>query len=156
MLPAEIIIDQLLAVFREGCEGPKNPWSYFTDSGPSAGLLGSLANVTADEASKATCGSSIAAHVHHVIFAFNASAAWIRGDHSPRDWEESWSKKAVTDEEWAKMKADLQLTSDSLRQAITFHTEDSAHAFGGAVGAVAHLAYHLGAIKQKISAIRHT
>jgi hypothetical protein len=156
MLPNEIITDQLLAVFREACEGPKNPWSYFTDTGPSAGLFGCLVEMTPDEASKIICGSTIAAHVHHVIFGFNASAAWVRGDHSPRDWEESWSKKKVTEAEWAKMKSDLQLGADSLRQAITFHSEDSAHAFGGAIGAVAHLAYHLGAIKQKIAALHHT
>ncbi len=153
MLTSELITGQLIAVLREGYEGPKTPWSYFTDSGPSAGLTGSLERLTADEASKDTLGSSICSHVQHVIFGMNASAAWIRGDHTPKEWKDSWAVRTVTDDSWEKLQADLKAGFENLRQAITFHSLDSAHSLGGAIASIAHIAYHLGAIKQKMVAL---
>jgi hypothetical protein len=38
-----------------------------------------------------------------------------------------------------------------LRATIEAHGADGVEAFGGAVGAVAHVAYHLGAIRQKVA-----
>jgi hypothetical protein len=154
MLANDLITGQLVGVLREACDGPPHPWSYFTDSGPQAGFLGCVAALSPRDASKIINGSSVAAHVHHVIFGLNASAAWIRGDHNPRDWKESWSVQDVDSDQWAQMQADLRAGLDGLRQAITFHCLDSAHSFGGAVGAIAHLAYHLGAIKQKNVALQ--
>jgi hypothetical protein len=153
MLANDQITTQLTGILREGCEGPPNPWSYFTDSGPQAGLTGCLEPLSAEDASRLLLGSSIASHLHHLIFGMNASAAWIRGDHSPKDWKQSWSVQKVEDDQWLKLQADLKSAFDNLRQAITFHSLDSSHAFGGAVGAIAHVAYHLGAIKQKLMAL---
>ena len=82
---------QLLAVLREALEGPAEEWSYFTDHGPEAGMFGTLEKLSAAQASRSVGGTSVAAHTHHVGFGLEAAAAWIRGDQTSRDWQESWS-----------------------------------------------------------------
>jgi hypothetical protein len=99
-------------------------------------------------------GSSIAAHVHHVVFSLEASTAWIRGDRSSRDWQQSWSVGAVDDAAWARLQEQLRTGYGALRRAIEQQAASSVEAAGGAVGTVAHMAYHLGAIRQKAALLR--
>jgi hypothetical protein len=143
-------IGQLLAVLREAFEGAAN-WSYFTDHGAGAGIFGTLANVSAAEASQVRGGSSIAAHAHHVVFSLDASAAWIRGDRSHKDWAPSWGSGAVDDAAWSRLREQMREKYQELLQVMEGLATASIEALGGAVGAVAHMAYHLGAIKQKIA-----
>lgn len=147
----DVVIGQLVDVLREAFEGPPERWSYFTDTGADGGLLGTLAKLTAPEASRLWGGTSIAAHVHHVTFGLAASSAWIRGDRSPRDWQESWRISAVDDAAWSRMLDELRSGYKDLRQAIESHALSSVEAMGGAIGAIAHVAYHLGAIRQKVA-----
>jgi len=150
MIDNETIMGQLLAVLREGFEGSQTPWSYFTDASPEAGLAGTLKALSAADASRSVAGLSIVAHVHHTAFGMNASADWIRGDHTPKEWKNSWSIISVDDQGWIKLQQSLQEAYDNLRQAMAFHNSDSAFSFGGAIASIAHLAYHLGAIRQKV------
>ena len=147
-------IQQLLGVLAEAFEGPRQSWSYFTDSGAASGLFGTLAGLSAADASKAWGGTTIAAHVHHAAFAVEASAGWIAGDRGSRDWQESWSVSAVNDAGWRRLQQRLREGYEALRQAITGHASAGAEKFGGAAAAVAHAAYHLGAIRQKLAASR--
>jgi hypothetical protein len=141
-------IGQLLAVLREAFEGAER-WSYFTDHGADAGLFGTLAKVTAAAASEPRAGSSIAAHAHHVLFSLDASAAWIRGDRSPKDWPSSWAVRMVDDAGWARLQEQIRGKYEDLRRVIEAHSASGVEALGGTVGVVAHMAYHLGAIRQK-------
>lgn len=150
---AEVVIGQLVGVLREAFEGPQR-WSYFTDPGPEAGLLGTLAKLSAADASRPVGGTSVAAHVHHVVFGLSASSAWIRGDRAVRDWKESWRVGAVDDASWAQMRERLRAGYDELRRVIEEHAASSLEAAGGAAAAVAHVAYHLGAIRQKVAHVR--
>lgn len=146
--------DQLLAVLLEGFEGPAPKRNYFLDSGPDAGLRRTLAALSAEEASQPWGGNSVAAHAKHLLFSFNAFASFIAGDRTKADWNESWNVSTVDDATWAQLQEDLATAYESLRGAIETHASTSAPAAGGAVGAVAHLAYHIGAIRQKIVALR--
>ncbi|HEX9942728.1 MAG TPA: hypothetical protein VGG03_11970 [Thermoanaerobaculia bacterium] len=149
-LSMEATIGQLLAVLCEAFEGAER-WSYFTDHGADAGLLGTLGKLSAAEASRPTGGTTIAAHAHHVVFSLEASSAWIRGDRSRRNWAESWSVTTVDAAAWARLLEELEKGYRDLRQAIEAHASSSVEAMGGAAGAVAHMAYHLGAIRQKVA-----
>lgn len=146
--------EQLLAVLREAFDGPAQAWSYFTDNHPEAGTFGTLGSKTAREVSAITGGTSIAAHIHHATFALDASAAWIKGDRAPREWSESWSIQIVEESSWTEMRDRLGRAYERLRVAIEQHGMASAEAVGGALGAVAHAAYHLGAIRQKVALAR--
>jgi len=145
-----IVIRQLLSILREGFEGPSESWSYFTDNDRNAGLFGTLAKLSAENVSFPVRGTTIAAHVHHVIFGLDASSAWIRGERSPLHWQESWRISEVDDAAWAEMLEQLSNSYKNLKQAIQSNDSFSEETMGGAIGAVAHIAYHLGAIKQKI------
>lgn len=153
-ISADVVMGQLLAVLREAFEGPPEPWSYFTDNRPDAGLFGTLANLSAADASIPSAGTSIAAHVYHVTFALEAASAWIRGDRTPRKWRESWKVSTVDDAAWSHLLEELRRGYAGLRQAFKSHALSSEEAFGGAVAAIAHTAYHLGAIRQKLASIR--
>jgi hypothetical protein len=142
---------QLLAVFREAFEGPPESWSYFTDSGAESGLFGTLEKLDAAAASRLSGDTTIAAHAHHVDFALEASNAWIRGDRSSRNWPESWSVSTVDEPAWRRLQKELRDRYAHLCQTIETHASDSAEALGGSIGALAHAAYHLGAIRQKVA-----
>jgi hypothetical protein len=142
---------QIQSVLGEALEGPKQEWSYFTDSGSESGLFGTLDRVSAADASHPTGGTSIAAQAHHASFALDASAAWISGDHSPRDWPQSWSVSEVDEAAWRRLRDDLRGRYGALRRAIDANARGDVEAFGAAVAAVAHAAYHLGAIRQKVA-----
>ena len=45
----------------------------------------------------------------------------------------------------------LRAAYDDLRQAIETRATTSVEAMGGAIGAIAHIAYHLGSIRQKLA-----
>ncbi|MBZ5552074.1 MAG: DinB family protein [Acidobacteriia bacterium] len=150
-----VAVGHVLAVLREGFEGPGR-WNYFSDRSAVAGLFRTLARVSAGEASRPWGGTSIAAHVHHLTFGLTASTAWIQGDRMPRDWAESWSVSSVDDAAWAGMLEKLRAGYDELRQSVETKAASSAESMGGAIGVIAHVAYHVGAIRQKLACSRQS
>ena len=150
----ETAISQLIAVLTEAMEGPKNKWSYFTDHSVDAAVLGAIRSLTAEQASVPCGGSSIAAHVHHLNFSLAASKEWLEGDISPKNWEESWSVTNVNEAGWIELQIQLQQAYQALKTSIAHNAANSIELMGGAIGAVAHVAYHLGAIRQKLAVIR--
>lgn len=141
----EWAVRQLVAVLQEAFEGSDRDWSYFTDAGPEAGFLRSVQSLSAEEASQPVGGSSVAAHVHHVTFALDAS----------RDWTDSWRVQAVDADGWQRLLRDLRRAYSELREEVERRGTSSEEAFGGAVAAVAHCAYHLGAVRQKVALLRN-
>jgi len=145
------VVGQILDVLREAFEGPKERWSYFTDNRSDAGLFGTLGKLAASDASRTHGKTSIAAHVRHVIFGLDASARWIEGDRTTHDWKESWSADSVDEAQWARMLEKLKVSYQDMRRDIELYASSSKESMGGVIGALAHVAYHLGAIRQKIS-----
>ena len=150
----EVVVEQLFGVLDEAFEHPPKPWTYFTDNNADGGFFGTLAKLSAAEASRLSGGTTIAAHVHHITFGLSVSSAWIQGDYSQRNWEESWRLSTVDDAAWPRLQEQLRREYKNLRQAIASHGLSSVEAFGGAIAAIAHAAYHLGAIRQKAAFIQ--
>ncbi len=144
--------EQLLAVLREGFEGSRGGWSYFTDSGPEAALFGTLERLSAEEVSRPSGpgGTTIAGQVHHLVFSLSASTDWILGRWESRDWAESWRVSAVDEAAWTKLRDELRQGYSALADAVRERAAADEKTFGGTVGAIAHVAYHLGAIRQKL------
>jgi hypothetical protein len=149
------VIGQLLAVLKESFEGPQQT-GYYTDAGPEGAFFGTLEKLNAKQASQSLGGTSIAAHVYHTTFGLEASAAQISGDNTPRNWPDSWRVSTVDEATWKKMLEEMRQMYEELSKAIETHASSSVEAFGGAVGAIAHVAYHLGAIRQKVACSRKT
>jgi hypothetical protein len=150
------ITTQLLAVLREAFEGPQQRWTYFVDNRPGTGVFGSIATLTPEQASQPSGpnGSSIAGHLHHLAFSCAASAGWIRGERPSLNWDDSWRVRSVTDAQWTALKDQLRHDYHALIEAVEHHALDSEEALGGAVGTVAHSAYHLAVIRHKAGASR--
>jgi hypothetical protein len=115
------------------------------------GLLRSLERLTAAEASALTrTGSSIAAHVDHVRYGLSLMNRWSQGENpfKDADWHASWQKTTVTQAEWEGLRA--QLRHEAAQWLIVLRTprEVAGIELSGMVGSIAHLAYHLGAIRQ--------
>jgi hypothetical protein len=148
-MTSNVAVAQVLVVLKEAFEGPG---VYFNDA--DGGLLPVLDAVSAADASRAVAGSSVAAHVGHTLFGVRATTLWLRKDPTQPDWSQGWAVKAVDAPEWDRLRADLRAAYAELRDTIESHAAGGAEPFGGAVGGVAHVVYHLGAIRQKLAVIR--
>jgi len=153
-LERSAVVRQVLNVLQEAVEGSSGAWTYFIDKRPDGGVLGALATLGATEASTAVAGSTIAAHAHHAGFAMNASAAAIQGDRTHPDWKASWRVTTVDDVAWTQLVEQFRRDYQRLRAAIETRAWSSEEAFGETLGAIAHIAYHLGSIRQKLAALR--
>ena len=146
----------LATLFGELVDGAPTSGGYMLNAGD-PGLLQSLDRVPAAAASTPTpTGSSIAAHVDHVRYGLSLMNRWAAGDNpfKDADWSASWRKTAVTDQEWRQLRADLRAETDRWLQAVGTSREVREIELNGMIGSIAHLAYHLGAIRQINSLLR--
>jgi hypothetical protein len=81
-------------------------------------------------------------------FHLRVTGEWILGDHSRRDWPGSFEPQTVTPEEWARLQQDLESSRQELVRVLRSLPQEKLLEEGVGLGAIAHLAYHLGAIRQ--------
>jgi len=116
------------------------------------GLIDSLDKLSAAAASAPNAsGASIAAHVDHLRYGLALLNRWARGEPAPwkdMDWTASWKRTTVSDAEWRALRDDLCHEADAWIVALRTPREVNARELGWVAGSVAHLAYHLGAIRQ--------
>jgi hypothetical protein len=148
-----IIVDQLTKVLREAFEGPPGPWSYFTDRFPEAGVFGTLSRLSAENASRRAGRrrTTIAGHVQHLCSGLAISTRWIQGELTSRDRNQGWSVEAVDEAGWKELQATLRREFETLVVTVGTQRIWDEEALGGAIGAIAHTAYHLGAIRQRLA-----
>lgn len=141
-------------LLRETFEGPSGPSTYFIDNDPKAGWLPALDALTAAEASRPTRpgGATIAGHAFHAGFHLEVTSAWLRGDREPRDWAASWEVEMVDEAAWAALRRELRRRYDALLDAVEKEPSANGEELATTIGAIAHAAYHLGAIRQAIAA----
>ena len=139
-------------MLREAFEGPPGPWTYFTDTAPGRGVFATINELTAAAASSpAGPGrTTIAGHIHHVCSSIALSAAGLRGETPPRDRSGSWTVATVNEAEWTALRARLRDEYEQLLVAVSMRTLWDEDELGTAMGAIAHTAYHLGAIRQRL------
>ena len=137
-------VDLLRETFEGGLPGQS---TQYLD--PNSGIRSTLNALTAEQASRRIDGHpSIAAHARHMLFHLRVTSEWILGDHSRRDWAASFEPQSVSEEEWARMKQDLEASRQELVRVLESLTPARFVEEGAALGPIAHLAYHLGAIRQ--------
>jgi hypothetical protein len=155
-VPESAVAGALTTLLRETFEGPSGPSTYYIDNDPRAGLLPAIDALTPSEASAAASpgAPSIAGHVHHIAFHVEMSSAWFRGDQADRDWAESWTVREVDAKEWDRVRRHVRARYEDLIRAIEAEPSARAEALATSIGAVAHAAYHLGAIRQRIAAAK--
>jgi hypothetical protein len=126
-------------------------------NGGDAGLLGSLDKLTAQDASVGTSGgATVAAHVDHLRYGLSLMNRWKPGENpfAGADWGASWRKTAVSEKEWQELRTALRTEAHRWLESIGVPRDVSPIELNGIVGSIAHLAYHLGAIRQISRAAR--
>ena len=148
----------LAVLFAELIDGPSADAAYMLNGGD-PGLLRSLDGLSASAASSTIVsgGASIAAHVDHVRYGLALMNRWGEGEADPwtgADWAASWRRTTVSDEQWAALRDRLRDEARRWHKALQTPREMSALELDGVIASVAHLAYHLGAIRQINRSIR--
>ena len=151
-ISTEKLLHQLRNLLHEGFQGSRQQWSYFSDL-HAKGFLGTIAVLNQEAASK-TSGphnNTVAAHTWHLIFALGATREWIRGDRSSKEWEKSWSVQKVNEREWIDLQKRLREEFEKFNDLLEEIDLSDENVLGAVMGAVAHVAYHLGAVRQNIA-----
>jgi hypothetical protein len=157
MQPPELnpVLTQLFAELVHGA--PEGGGAFILNSGD-AGLLRSLDRLSAAEASRsANEGATIAAHARHVQYGLSLMNRWAREGGNPfadATWDVAWTTTAVDDDEWRSIRAELGLETGRWLESLGSRREVSPIELAGMIGSIAHLAYHLGAIRQIVKTAR--
>jgi len=150
--PPAVTVSLLTRMLREAFEGPPGPWTYFTDTSSGTGVFGPIGGLGAPAASRpgGPGGTTIAGHVHHLTSSVALSTKGLRGEPTSRDRSRSWTVSVVDEAAWATLRTRLREEYDRLVVAVEMHARWDEDALGVAIGALAHTAYHLGAIRQRL------
>ena len=129
---------------------------FYLDRGDS--LFTTLATVSAAEASIPVGGkcATLAAQVKHTAFYLHVMNQSVRNPNFPRpDWGEIWrTVNVVTADEWQAIQAELRLRYDEIIQLVKDTPTWGEAEIGGAIGMVAHCAYHLGEMRQALCTLK--
>jgi hypothetical protein len=143
---ARAALAQLFSELVEGATG-----AFILNSGD-VGLLSSLDRLSAADASRtANGGATIAAHAKHLQYGLSLMNRWAREGGNPfadAKWDEAWKVSAVGSDEWKEIRGGLRSEAARWQEALGSPRDVSRIELTGMIGSVAHLAYHLGAIRQ--------
>jgi hypothetical protein len=139
----------LPTIFSELVDGASQP-AYVLNNAD-AGLLRSLDKLSATAASHLTAnGSSIAAQVDHVRYGLSVMNRWSAGEDpfADADWTTSWKKTRVTAVQWKQLRDELADEAHRWLESLKKPREIDQSDMNTVVGSIAHIAYHVGAIRQ--------
>ena len=138
-------------VFSELVDGTSPKGGYVLNTGD-IGIVRSLDKLSAGDASRAVNGgATIAAHTQHLRYGLSLMNEWASKGGNPfanAKWDEAWKMSAVNDAQWQEIRDGLRDEAARWREVLNTPRDMSSVEFTGLVGSIAHLAYHLGAIRQ--------
>lgn len=140
----------LALLFRELVHGAPEDGAYMLNPGD-AGLLRSLDTLSAQQASARPNGAaSIAAHAEHLRYGLSLMNRWAAGENpfSDASWSASWERQEVDDAGWEQRRRDLRAEVEPWLQALAEPRTVNDVELAGMIGSIAHLAYHMGAMRQ--------
>jgi len=129
---------------------------YYLDKETS--IFETLNQVSALEASRhvSKAGGTIAAHTEHMRFYLQVLKEYMLKERTEKvDWSQSWLLQEVTEEEWNKLREQLQSTYRSVLQMLRdFEGWDEENGIADPLSILVHSAHHLGEIRQMTGAIK--
>ena len=159
MNPTDSIFQRAVSkLLVEVFNGPPGDEAYILNPGD-PGLHQQLETISAATASEQPIPGkpSIASHVDHVHYGLSLLTRWLAGEENPwadADWNASWRRNAVTDDQWGILRQNLREKADTWQNAVSRRTEWDDLNAAGALSTIAHTAYHLGSIRQILAAAR--
>ncbi|MBX9626762.1 MAG: hypothetical protein K2X82_23375 [Gemmataceae bacterium] len=152
-LSADVVVEQLLGILREAFEVPADaPYTLFNDKG--TGFFQVLGGVSAADASRPVGTNTVAGQTAHVVLGLKAAAQWIGTKTVDVDWSNPYPVAAVDEAAWTKLRADLRAAYADTAKAVADKATAGPEEFAGAVGAVAHAAYHLGQVRKMLAVLK--
>jgi hypothetical protein len=146
------IAHTLTRLFSELVDGAHEPNGAFMLNSGDIGLLRSLDALSPAAASRSVNGgATIAAHAQHLRYGLSLMNRWAAEGGNPfadAKWDEAWKTTAVDANEWEKIRGGLRNEAQRWTQALGSSREVGDVELAGMIASIAHLAYHLGAIRQ--------
>ena len=146
------IAPTLTRLFSELVDGAREPNGAFMLNSGDIGLLRSLDAVSPAAASRSVNGgATIAAHAQHLRYGLSLMNRWAAEGGNPfadAKWDEAWKTTGVDGNEWEEIRAGLRNEAQRWTQALGSSREVGEVELAGMIASIAHLAYHLGAIRQ--------
>jgi hypothetical protein len=141
----------LTRLFSELVDGAAPSGAFILNTGD-IGLMRSLEKISAADASRSVNdGATIAAHAQHLRYGLSLMNQWAREGGNPfanAKWDDAWKVSAVDAPAWQEIQAGLRDETHRWLEVIKTPRDVSEVELTGVAGSVAHLAYHLGAIRQ--------
>ena len=142
----------LTQLFSELVDGAVGRTGAFILNSGDGGLLRSLDKLSAAEASRSVNGgATIAAHAQHVRYGLSLMNRWAAEGGDPfadAMWDEAWKTSGVDEAAWTEIRNGLGEEAHRWLNALGSPRDVSDVELAGMIASVAHLAYHLGAIRQ--------
>ena len=151
------ITKTLTRLFAELTEGTHPKGGFVLNTGD-IGLLRSLDKLSAADASQSTNGgATIAAHSQHLRYGLSLMNEWAKNGGNPfadARWDAAWKMSGVDDSQWQEIRQGLRDEIANWKSCLGTPRAATDLELMGIVGSIAHIAYHLGAIRQINKAAR--
>jgi hypothetical protein len=142
----------LTRLFSELVDGPDSRTGAFVLNTGDEGLLRSLDKLAAGDASRSVNdGATIAAHTQHLRYGLSLMNRWASEGGNPfadATWDAAWKMSGVDAAAWQEIRAGLRDETHRWAQALSVARDVTDVELAGMIGSIAHLGYHLGAIRQ--------
>lgn len=142
----------LARLFSELIDGARDPSGAFILNSGDVGLLQSLDRLSAADASRSVNGgATIAAHAQHLQYGLSLMNRWAREGGNPfadATWDAAWKTSAVDAAAWMEIRDALREEAHRWREVLESPRDVAQVELAGMIGSIAHLAYHVGAIRQ--------
>ena len=144
------VVSALTRLFSELVDGTSGE-AFVLNTGD-VGLLRSLDRLSAADASRAVNdGATIAAHAQHLRYGLSRMNRWEAEGGNPfadAKWDEAWKMSAVDAAAWQDIRQGLRDETRRWTQALSSPRDVTDIELTGMIGSIAHLGYHIGAIRQ--------
>jgi hypothetical protein len=143
-----LLVEALLGTLKETLHGEEGKaWHV--------GFLRTLSEMDARTASQGEPNrSTIAAHAEHVRYTLEIANAWLQGQRPVFDWTLAWQHREVSAEAWSALRNAILEQTQVLETRIRSLETWDARALQLVMQNTAHLAYHVGAIRQILVTLR--
>ena len=151
MIQTEDFTKNISLLFAEIFGASDSPHGFVLDTGRS-GLLGTIDALTAEVASATPRPdeSTIASHCGHILFLLKTYDAYEQGQQPQMDWPASWAIRAVDEEAWATLRANLHAAYTIVVGHLQNRTDWPETPLAAALMLLAHCAYHVGEVRQRL------
>jgi hypothetical protein len=142
----------LARLFSELVHGTGGGMGPFILNSGDIGLLRSLDTLSAAAASQSVNGgATIAAHAQHLRYGLSLMNRWAAEGGNPfadAKWDEAWKIASVDSAGWQEIRDGLRNEVERWLSTLGAPRDAGDVELTGLISSIAHLAYHLGAIRQ--------